>query len=82
MQSRRSNVFRPSSAARVQAWTYRPLPLTASMKARQSSKIRELAEALKSAGFLLHSMSRPKHWGSREAPRGPFAGLAIRLPGF
>ena len=52
MQSHRSNVFRPSSAARVQARIYRPLPLTASMKARQLSKIRELAEAVKSAGFL------------------------------
>jgi hypothetical protein len=48
----RSDVFRPSSVARVQARTQRPLPLTARMKARQSSKIRELAEAVKSAGFL------------------------------
>jgi hypothetical protein len=48
----RSDVFRPSSVARVQARTQRPLLLTARMKARQSSKIRELAEAVKSAGFL------------------------------
>src|SRR5215471_7103640 len=52
MESHPSDVFRSSSAARVQARTQRPLPLTARMKARQSSKIRELAEALKSAGFL------------------------------
>ena len=52
MESHPSDVFRPSSAARVQARTERPLPLTARMKARQSSKIRELAEAVKSAGFL------------------------------
>jgi predicted DNA-binding transcriptional regulator AlpA len=74
MQSRRSNVFRPSSAARVQAWTYRPLPLTASMKARQSSKIRELAEALKSAGFVTLDeqakalgLSRSTAWTIRRA---------------
>ena len=52
MESHSSDVLCPSSAARVQAPTRRPLPLTARMKARQSSKIRELAEAVKSAGFL------------------------------
>ena len=52
MESHSSDAFRPSSAARVQARTQRPLPLTARMKARQSSKISELAEAVKSAGFL------------------------------
>jgi len=52
MESHPSDVFRPSSAVRVQARSQRPLPLTARMKARQSSKIRELAEAIKSAGFL------------------------------
>jgi hypothetical protein len=52
MGSHPSGVFRRSSAARMQARTQRPLPLTASMKARQSSKIRELAEAVKSAGLL------------------------------
>jgi hypothetical protein len=46
-----SDVFRPSSAGRVQARIQRPLPLTARMKARQSYKIRELAEAIKCAGF-------------------------------
>src|SRR5262249_13740087 len=50
--SHSSDVFCPSSAARVQAGTRRPLPLTARMKGRQSSKIRELAEAGKSAGCL------------------------------
>ena len=48
----RSDMFRPSSAARVQARTQRPLLPTARMKARQSSKIRELVEAVKSAEFL------------------------------
>ena len=52
MESHSSDAFRLSSAARVQARTQRPLPLTARMKARQSSKIRELVEAVKSAGFL------------------------------
>jgi hypothetical protein len=43
----------PSALRRgVHAWNQRPLPLTAMMKARQSSKIRELAEAVISAGFL------------------------------
>jgi hypothetical protein len=46
------DAFRLSSAARVRARTQRPLLPTARMKARQSSKIRELAEAVKSAGFL------------------------------
>jgi hypothetical protein len=74
MQSRRSNVFRPSSAAHMQARTYRPLPLTASMKARQLSKVRELAEALKSAGFLTLDeqanalgLSRSTAWTIRRA---------------
>jgi hypothetical protein len=52
MDSHSSDAFRLSSAARVQARTQRPLLPTARMKARQSSKIRELAEAVKSAGFL------------------------------
>src|SRR5262249_54642120 len=52
MESHSSDVFCRSSAARVQAGIRRPLPLTARTKARQSSKIRELAEAVKSAGFL------------------------------
>jgi hypothetical protein len=52
MDSHSSDAFRPSPAARVQARTQRPLPLTARMKARQFSKIRELAEAVKFAGFL------------------------------
>ena len=46
MESHSSDVFCPSSAARVQARTQRPLPLTARMKARQSSKIRELARII------------------------------------
>src|SRR5262249_56617308 len=52
MESHSSDVVCPSSAARVQARTQRPLPLTARMKARQSSKISELAEAVKTAGVL------------------------------
>jgi hypothetical protein len=74
MESHPSDVFRPSSTARVQARTQRPLPLTARMKARQSSKIRELAEALKSAGFLTLDeqakalgLSRSTAWTIRKA---------------
>jgi hypothetical protein len=52
MDSHSSDAFRPSPAARVQARTQRPLLPTARMKARQFSKIRELAEAVESAGFL------------------------------
>jgi hypothetical protein len=51
MDSHSSDAFRLSSAARVQARTQRPL-LPTGMKARQFSKIRELVEAVKSAGFL------------------------------
>jgi hypothetical protein len=66
--------FGPSSAARVQARTQRPLPLTARMKALQSSKIREVAEAVKSAGFLTLDeqakalgLSRSTAWTIRKA---------------
>jgi hypothetical protein len=69
-----SDEFRPLSAARVQARSQRPLPLTAKMKARQSSKIRELAEAVKSAGFLTLDeqakalgLSRSTAWTIRKA---------------
>ena len=69
-----SDVFRPSLTVRGQARTQRPLPLTARMKARQSSKIRELAEAVKSAGFLTLDeqakalgLSRSTAWTIRKA---------------
>ena len=64
MESHPSEVFRPSSAARVQVRTQRPLPLSARMKARQSYKIRELAEALKSAGFTAWTIRRASHKAS------------------
>ena len=76
MDSHSSDEFGPSSAARVQARTQRPLPLTARTKARarQSSKIRELAEAVKSAGFLTLDeqakalgLSRSTAWTIRKA---------------
>jgi hypothetical protein len=74
MESHPSDVFRPLSAARVQARTQRPLPLTARMKARQSAKIRELADAIKSAGFLTLDeqakalgLSRSTAWTIRKA---------------
>ena len=74
MESHSSDEFRPFSAARVQARSQRPLPLTARMKARQSSKIRELAEAVKSAGFLTLDeqakalgLSRSTAWTIRKA---------------
>src|SRR5215510_2572659 len=82
MESHSSDVVCPSSAARVQARTQRPLPLTARMKARQSCKIRELAEAVKSAGFLTLDeeakalgLSRSTAWTTRKA-------FAIKLPAF
>ena len=40
------------STAQVQERSEPPLPVSVTMKARQSSKIRELAEAVESAGFL------------------------------
>jgi hypothetical protein len=74
MESHSSDEFRPFSAARVQARIQRPLPLTARMKARQSSKIRELAEAVKFAGFLTLDeqakalgLSRSTAWTIRKA---------------
>jgi hypothetical protein len=74
MESHSSDLFRPPSAARVQARAQRPLPLTARMKARQSSKISELAEAVKSAGFLTLDeqakalgLSRSTAWTIRKA---------------
>ena len=74
MDSHSSDAFRLSSAARVQARTQRPLLPTARMKARQSSKIRELAEAVKSAGFLTLDeqaealgLSRSTAWTIRKA---------------
>jgi hypothetical protein len=74
MDSHSSDAFRLSSAARVQARTQRPLLPTAGMKARQSSKIRELAEAVKSAGFLTLDeqakalgLSRSTAWTIRKA---------------
>ena len=52
MESYSSGALRSSSDACLEARTQRPLPLTTRMKTRQSSKIREVAEAVKSAGFL------------------------------
>jgi hypothetical protein len=46
-----SGGFRPN-AGHVQVHNDRPYPPGAAMKARQSSKIRELAEAVEAAGFL------------------------------
>src|SRR3989442_763401 len=73
-ESHSSGLFRPSSGARVQARVHPPLPPTARMKARQSSKIRELAEAVKSAGFLTLDeqakalgLSRSTAWTIRKA---------------
>ena len=47
-----SSGLRPLSVARLHRPGGRPLPLSARVKARQASKIRELAEAVESAGFL------------------------------
>src|SRR6266516_7243909 len=74
LESHSSDEFGPSSAARVPARTQRPLPLTARIKALQSSKIREVAEAVKSAGFLTLDeqakalgLSRSTAWTIRKA---------------
>src|SRR6266480_224287 len=74
MESHASDVSRRSSVARGQARTQRPLPLTTRMKTRQSSKIRELAEAVESAGFLTLDeqakalgLSRSTAWTIRKA---------------
>ena len=57
----------------------RPYSLSADMKARQSSKIRELAEAVESAGFLTLD-EQARAWELPEALLGPYVGLAIKLP--
>src|SRR6266536_4128061 len=74
MEPNSSGGFRPFPAARVPARSQRPLPLSARMKARQSSKIRELVEAVKSAGFLTLDeqakalgLSRSTAWTIRKA---------------
>jgi hypothetical protein len=74
MDTHSSDVFRLSSAARVQARSQRPLPLTARTKARQFSKIGELVEAVKSAGLLTLDeqakalgLSRSTAWTIRKA---------------
>jgi hypothetical protein len=74
MEPNASGHFRPFSAARVPAPSQRPLPLSAKMKRRQSSKIRELAKAVKSAGFLTLDkqakalgLSRSTAWTIRKA---------------
>jgi hypothetical protein len=74
MEPNASGDFRPFSAARVPAPSQRPLPLSAKMKRRQSSKIRELAQAVKSAGFLTLDkqakalgLSRSTAWTIRKA---------------
>src|SRR6266498_2925536 len=79
MEPNSSGGFRPLPPGRVQERNQRPLPLRmlplgARMKGRQSSKIRELAEAVKSAGFLTLDeqakalgLSRSTAWTIRKA---------------
>jgi hypothetical protein len=74
MDSHSSGALRSSSAAFLQERTQRPLPLTTRMKARQSSKIKELAKAVESAGFLTLDeqakalgLSRSTTWTIRKA---------------
>jgi hypothetical protein len=74
MESYSSGALRSSSAGCLEARTQRPLPLTTRMKTRQSSKIRELAEAVESAGFLTLDeqakalgLSRSTAWTIRKA---------------
>jgi hypothetical protein len=74
MEPNSSGGFRPFSAPRVQPQSKRPLPPSARMKERQSSKIRELAEAVKAAGFVTLDeqakalgLSRSTAWTIRKA---------------
>jgi hypothetical protein len=74
MESHSSGALRSSSAACLQERTQHPLPLTIRMKARQSSKIKELAKAVESAGFLTLDeqakalgLSRSTTWTIRKA---------------
>jgi hypothetical protein len=74
MEPNSSGGFRPFSAARVQPRSQRPLPPSARMKERQSSKIRELADAVKAAGFVTLDeqakalgLSRSTAWTVRRA---------------
>jgi hypothetical protein len=74
MDTHSSGALRSSSATFLQERTQRPLPLTTRMKARQSSKIKELAKAVESAGFLTLDeqakalgLSRSTTWTIRKA---------------
>ena len=74
MDSHSPGALRSSSAACLQARAQQPLPLTTRMKARQSFKIRELAKAVESAGFLTLDeqakalgLSRSTAWTIRKA---------------
>jgi hypothetical protein len=79
MDSHSSDAFRLSSAARVQARTQRPLPLTAGIRNEGATvfQIRELGEAVKSAGLLTLGL----YGGSRSQRRKFAARLSIeKLP--
>ena len=52
MDPNSSGRFRYLTTVQVRERSERPSPVSVTMKARQSSKIRELAEAVESAGFL------------------------------
>ena len=54
---------------------------SASGLARQLSKIRELAETVEAAGFLMPD-EQAKIWGSPEALLGLYEGVATRLAAF
>ena len=56
-----------------------PLPVSVTMKARQSSKIRELAEAVESAGFLTLD-EQARALGVPRSTAWTIVGLAIKLP--
>ena len=74
MESNSSGGLRPFAASHVQARSVRPPLVTARMKARQSFKIKELAQAVESAGFLTLDeqakalgLSRSTAWTIRRA---------------
>ena len=69
---------RPHSG-HAQVDSERPYSLNADTKARQSSKIRELAEAVEAAGFVTLD-EQARSWELPEALPGRYVGPATRLP--
>jgi hypothetical protein len=65
----------------AQVRSERPCSVSAEMKARRLSKIRELAETVEAAGFLTLD-EQAKILGLPEALFGLYDGVATKLPAF